>query len=103
MGKGVIRAGKGFTLLISNEDIDDITKIIGSTENSDLLTDDTTETVKHEIKKQEGGLLGASLIALTASPLAQPMASSLIHAITGKGAMRAGKGYNNMDHIDKHF
>ena len=28
IGKGAVRAGRGFTLFISNEDINDITKII---------------------------------------------------------------------------
>ena len=48
--------------------------------------------MKHEIKKQEGGFLGAmmapmaaSLIAPMASLFMQPVASSLINAISGKG------------------
>ena len=48
-GKGAVRARKGFTLLISNEDINDI-KIIKSLEDSNVLFDGITETVKHEIK-----------------------------------------------------
>ena len=48
-GKGAVRAGKGFTLFISNEDINDI-KIIKSLEDSNVLFDGITETVKHEIK-----------------------------------------------------
>ena len=46
-------AGKAFTLLISNEDVNDIIKIIKSSEDSGVLIDEVTETVKHEIKKQE--------------------------------------------------
>ena len=34
----------------------------------------------------------ASLIQPVAFPVMQPVASSLINAITGKGVMRAGKG-----------
>ena len=49
-GKGVVRAGKGFTLFISNEGMDNI-KIVESLEKSGLLIDDAIETVKHEIKK----------------------------------------------------
>ena len=48
--KGAVRAGKGFTLFILNEDMNDITKII-KTEDSGVLIDEVTETVKHEIKK----------------------------------------------------
>ena len=60
-GKEVVTAGKGFTLFISNEDINDIIKIIKSLEDSGVLIDAVTETVKHEIKKQEGGFLQALL------------------------------------------
>ena len=41
-------AGKGFTLFISNEDMDDIIRIINSLEDSRVLIDGVTETVKHE-------------------------------------------------------
>ena len=86
-GKGAVRAGKGFTLFISNEDMNDIFKIIKSLlEDSDVLTDGVTETVKHEIKKREGGFLGA-LLAVT---LVQPIISSVVKGISGRGVRRAG-------------
>ena len=47
MWKRSCRAGKGFTLFIANEDINDIIKIIKSLENSNVLFDGITETVKH--------------------------------------------------------
>ena len=50
-GKRAVRAGKGFTLFISNEDTDDIIKIIKSLEDSGVLIDGVIETVKREIKK----------------------------------------------------
>ena len=50
-GKGGVRSGKGFTLFISNEDMNDIIKIIKPLENLDVLIDGVTETVKHKIKK----------------------------------------------------
>ena len=46
-GKEAVRAGKGFTLFISNENINDVSKIVESLENSGLLIDGATETVKH--------------------------------------------------------
>ena len=49
--KGALKAGKRFTLFISNEDVNDIIKIINSSEGSDEWTDSITEKVKHEIKK----------------------------------------------------
>ena len=90
-GHGAVIAGKGFTLFISKEDMTDIIKIIDSPEKSGVWINGATETVKHGIKKQEGGFLGAmmapmaaSLIASMASSFIQPVASSLINAITGK-------------------
>ena len=50
-GKGAVRTGKGFTLFISNEDMNDIIKIIKSLEDSGVLIDGVTETVKHKIKQ----------------------------------------------------
>ena len=47
-GKGAERAGKGFTELISNEEIIEIVK---SLEDSKVLIDGVTEAVKHEVKK----------------------------------------------------
>ena len=47
-GKRVARAGKEFTLLISNQDMDDIIRIIKLLEDSGVLIDGVTETVKHE-------------------------------------------------------
>ena len=57
------------------------------------LIDGVNETVKHEIKKQEGGFLGMLLGTLGASILG--------NMLTGKGAMRVERKYNNMDHMDK--
>ena len=50
-GKGVVKAGQGFTLFISNEDRADIIKIVQLLENSVVVIDGVTEAVKHEIKK----------------------------------------------------
>ena len=51
--RGAIRAGKGFTLFMSNKDMNDIIRIIKSLENSGVLFDGITEAVKHEIKKNK--------------------------------------------------
>ena len=50
-GIGAVKAGKGFILFISNEDIDDTIKIVDWLEKSRLLINSATETVKHEINK----------------------------------------------------
>ena len=51
-----MRAGKGFTLFILNEDINDIIKIIKSSEDLGKLIDGVTEKVKHEIKENRRGI-----------------------------------------------
>ena len=52
-GRVVARAGKRMALVISNEDMDDIIRIIKSLENSGILIDGVSQTVKHEIKKNK--------------------------------------------------
>ena len=56
--KGVIRAGKVFNLFNSNEDTDDIFKIVESLEKLGLIIDCATETVQDEIKNQKVDFLG---------------------------------------------
>ena len=87
-GKGAVGTRKGISLFISNEDMNDIIKIIKSLEDSGVLMD---ETVKHEIKIQEGGFLGA-LLAHLAAQLVQPETSSVVKGISGRGVRRAGRG-----------
>ena len=57
-GKGVARAGKGFTLFISNEDMDDFIKNVESLEKTGLLIDGANETVKNQVKKKKVDFLG---------------------------------------------
>ena len=52
-GRGAVRAGKRFTLFISNEDMNDTNKITNSSEDSGVLIDRVTETVKHKIKNKK--------------------------------------------------
>ena len=101
-GRGVVRAGKEITLVTSNEDIDDVIRIIKSLVNSGILLDGVRETVKHEVKKPERGFLGMLLETLGASVFG--------NILTRKGVMRAGKGvareargYNNMNPMKKNF
>ena len=91
-GKGAVRAGKGFTLFISNEDMNDLIKIIKSLQDSGVLIDGVTEAVKHEIKKQDHGFLGA-LLAPLAALLLEPVILSVVKYISARGVRRAGRGY----------
>ena len=83
-GKGAVRAGKGFTVFISNKDMNDAIKIIKSLEDSNVLIDDITETVKHEKEQQELGFLSELLGSLAAS-LVEPVISLVVKGINGKG------------------
>ena len=53
-GRGAIKAGKGINLVISNDNMDDIIRIIKSPENAVVLIDGVSETVEHDTKKQKG-------------------------------------------------
>ena len=46
------------TLMISNKEINDTTKIVKSLDKSDLFTENVSETIKDEAKVQKGGFLG---------------------------------------------
>ena len=56
-----------------------------------------TNTVRDEIKKQEGRFLGALFTPLATS-LVQPVISSVVKARSGRGGRRTGWGY-----MDKNF
>ena len=101
-GKGAVRAGKGFTLFISNEDMNDIIKIIKSLEDSGVLIDGVTETVKHEIKRQEGGFLG-DLLAPLATSLVQLVMSSVAKGLCARGVRRAERGNFSSAPSFKHY
>ena len=72
------------TLIISNDEIHDIIKIVKSFEDSGLLIKGVTETVENEVKEQKGRFLSMFLGTLGASLLE--------NLLTGKGIYSAGKG-----------
>ena len=78
--KGAVRAGKRFILFNSNENMDDIIKIIKSLEDLGVLVDRIIETEKHGIRKQKGRFLGGLLAPLAAS-IVQPVVSSVVKGI----------------------
>ena len=76
------------TLIISNDEMDDILKIIKSLENSGILLKGVSETIQHEAKEQRGGFLSMLLGTLGASLLGDMLSKGL----SGKGVIRAGEG-----------
>ena len=55
------------TLIISNDEMNDIKKIVKSLENSGVILKGVGETIQHEAKEKRGGFLGMLLGTLGAS------------------------------------
>ena len=72
------------TLIISNEEMNDIMKIVQALEDYNILLKGVTETIKNETKEQKGGFLG-TLVGTLGSIL-------LGNVLSGKGIVRAGSG-----------
>ena len=66
------------TLIISNDEMDDILKIVKSLENSGVLLKGVSETIQHEAKEQKGGIPGMLLGTLGASLLSDVLSKSLV-------------------------
>ena len=62
--------GSGITtLVISNDDLNDLIQIIPALEEHDMLIKGTSKTIKNETKEQNGGFLSMLLGTLGASLL----------------------------------
>ena len=72
------------TLIISNNEMNDIIKIVQALEDSNILLKGVTKTIENETKEQKGGFLSMLLGTLGASLLG--------NLLTGKGIVRAGSG-----------
>ena len=75
---------KNTTLIISNEEMNDIMKIVQALEDSNILLKGVTKTIENETKEQKGAFLSMLLGTLGASLLG--------NLLTGKGVVRAGYG-----------
>ena len=102
--KEILESGGHTTLIVSNNEIEDLIKIVKSLEDSGLLLKGVTESIQNEIKEQKGGFLSMLLGTLGASLLGNLLTGKGIHrAGKGKGIHRAGEGIvradegNNMD------
>ena len=77
--------GSAVKLIIEQEDMNDIMKIIKALENSGILLKGVSKAIKNETKEQKGGFLSMLLGTLGASLLGNLLTG-------GKGIMRAGNG-----------
>ena len=73
------------TLIISNDEMDDILKIVKSLENWGVLLKGVSETIQHEAKEQRRGFFSMLLSTLGASLLGDILSKGL----SGKGVIRA--------------
>ena len=78
--------GSGTTALVtSNEEMEDIMKIVKFFEESGLLIKEISETIKNETRKKKGRFLPMFLGTLAASILG--------NALAGKGEIRTGQNF----------
>ena len=82
--KKILGSRNTTTLIILNDEMNDIIKIVKSLEGSGLLLKGITETVQNKVKEKKGGFLSMLLGTLGASLLGNILAE--------KGINRAGKG-----------
>ena len=93
------------TLIISNDEIEDIIKIVSSLEDSGLLLKRVIETVQNGLKEQNEGFLSMLLGTLGASLLGNLLTSRGVNRAekgrainrAGEEIVRAGYGNNEMD------
>ena len=82
--KKILGSGHNTTLIISNDEMEVILKIVKSLEDSGLLLKRVGETIKDEAKEQKRRFLSMLLGILGASLLG--------NMLSGKGVIRAGEG-----------
>ena len=85
LGSGATKGAGTTTLTISNNEMNDIIKIVKSLEDSGVLLKGVSKIIKNEAKEQRGGFLSMLLGTLGASLLGNVLTG-------GKGVIRAGKG-----------
>ena len=87
INKKILGSGNHTTLIISTNDMQDLLKIVKSLEDSGILLNAITETVKNEVKEKKGGFLSMLLGTLGASLLGDLLTKNL----SGRGVIRAGE------------
>ena len=82
--KKVLESGHNTKVIMSNDEMDDILKVVKSLQDSRLLLEVVSETIKNEAKEQKRLVLSMLLGTLGASLLRNMLA--------GKGVVRKGEG-----------
>ena len=91
--KKILGSGNNITLIISNDEINGIIKIVKSLEDSGLLLKGVTQTVQNEEKEQKRGFLSMLLGILGASLLG--------NLLNGRGVItkRQGEEYIDLEKV----
>ena len=84
--------GSGVKLIIEQEDMNDVMKIIEALENSGILLKGVSKTIENETKEQRGGFLSMLLGTLGASLLGNLLTGGKGIMRVGDGIVRAGRG-----------
>ena len=92
VGSGATKGVGTTTLIISNDEMNDIVKIVKSLENSGVLLKGVSKTIQHEAKEQRAGFLSMLLGTLGPSLLGNLLTG-------GKGVTRAGEGIKKENQI----
>ena len=82
--------GSGTTVIFSNEEINDMIKIVKALEDSDVLVKGVTKTLQNDIRElhsKKGGAL--QILPILLGTLGPSLIGNLL---TGKGLFRAGSG-----------
>ena len=99
INRKILGSGNHTALTISNNDVQDLLNIVKSLEDSGILLNRITETVKNEVKEQKGGFLSMLLGTLGASLLGDLLTKNL----SGRGVIRAGEGTIKAGYGSKKF
>ena len=83
--------GSRVKLIIEQEDMNDIMKIIEALENSGIFLKGVSKTIENETKEKRGGFLSMLLGTLGASLLGNLLTGKVIMR-AGEGIVRAGEG-----------
>ena len=97
------------TLVIANEDMNEILKIIEVLEISGILLKGVAKTIENQTKEQKGGFLSMLLGTLGASLLGNLLSGGkgIVHAgeeivHAGEGIVRAGEGVKKISLMPPH-
>ena len=88
-----ILESRATTLIMSNDEMEDIIKVVKSLEDSGLLSKRVSEKIKNQAKEQKGGFLSMLLGTLHAGLFGNILAGKGMNRARG-GFIRAGYGFS---------